>query len=205
MECQFRPLLAGWIQTASLGVKAAPPWLWSLRTKSGETDVCSEKGSSSGGPCWLQEPGLHWAAQGLTVCPASGTFPDLSEPSCLGLLILQSQGLSLPISSQPGISSRDSSSYNGLAGILSHFYKLHVQDFRRNFTSFLRRANGYFPLWTVSCGKDEHSGGWEIRSVLWWYLHPAEIWLSKNVTFQKLGVRDAGTNWLHFPCCNQRE
>jgi len=37
-----------WIQTASLGVKAAPPWLWSLKTKSRETDVCSEKAGARG-------------------------------------------------------------------------------------------------------------------------------------------------------------
>lgn len=39
-----------WLQTASLGVKAAPPWLWSLRTKSRETDVCSENAGAWGAP-----------------------------------------------------------------------------------------------------------------------------------------------------------
>lgn len=63
MECQFRPLLTDWIQTASLGVKAAPPRLWSLRTKKRETDVCSKKGRCSGGSRGCQRP----AASGLVV------------------------------------------------------------------------------------------------------------------------------------------
>lgn len=64
-----------WIQTASLGVKAAPPWLWSLKTKSRETDVCSENAGAQGGPCWLQEPSLCTATSEL----ASRTFHNFHE------------------------------------------------------------------------------------------------------------------------------
>lgn len=39
MECQFRSLLADWIQTASLGVKAAPPLAVVIKDKE-ERDRC---------------------------------------------------------------------------------------------------------------------------------------------------------------------
>lgn len=90
MECQFRSLLIDWIQTASLGVKAAPPWLWSLRTKSRETDVCSENAGAQGAPCRLQEPSLCAATSRL----ASRTFQNSPEVlrARLPRLIFQASG-----------------------------------------------------------------------------------------------------------------
>lgn len=77
MECQFRPLLTDWIQTASLGVKAAPP-------RHPPAVVIKDKEERDG--CLLKERpllrGLPWLPETssfCTGCPGSRTFPESSE------------------------------------------------------------------------------------------------------------------------------
>lgn len=84
MECQFRPLLPGWIQTASLGVKAAPPLAVVIKDKA-ERDGCLlwRKATAQGAPVVpgaRSPPDSSWPG-----CPVSGTFPEPAEASLSSL------------------------------------------------------------------------------------------------------------------------